>query len=38
LRQEMGIDPAPLAAYARSGYAERARSERAGGGAVGWGG
>ena len=38
VRQEMGIDPDPLAAYARSGYAERARSERAGGAGVGWGG
>jgi len=38
LREEMGIDPDPLAAYARSGYAERARSERAGGVSVGWGG
>ena len=36
LREEMGLDPDPLAAYARSGYAERARAERAGG-AVGWG-
>ncbi len=38
LREEMGIDPDPLAAYARSGHAERARAERAGGTAVGWGG
>jgi L-rhamnose isomerase / sugar isomerase len=38
LRQEMGLDPDPLAAYARSGYAERTRSERAGGVSVGWGG
>jgi L-rhamnose isomerase / sugar isomerase len=38
LREEMGLDPDPLAAYARSGYAERTRSERAGGVSVGWGG
>jgi L-rhamnose isomerase/sugar isomerase len=38
LREEMGLDPDPLAAYARSGHAERARLERAGGTSVGWGG
>jgi L-rhamnose isomerase/sugar isomerase len=38
LREEMGLDPDPLAAYARSGYGERARAERAGGAAQGWGG
>jgi len=38
LREEMGLDPDPLAAYARSGHAERARAERAGGAGVGWGG
>jgi L-rhamnose isomerase/sugar isomerase len=38
LRQDMGLDPDPLAAYARSGHAERARAERAGGAGVGWGG
>ena len=38
LRQEMGIDPDPIAAYDRSGYAERARSERVGGTSTGWGG
>ena len=38
LRQEMGLDPDPIAAYARSGYAERARSERVGGTSTGWGG
>ena len=38
LRQDMGLDPDPVAAYDRSGYAERARAERAGGTAVGWGG
>ena len=38
LREEMGIDRDPLAAYARSGYGERTRAERAGGVSVGWGG
>ena len=38
LRQEMGLDPDPLAAYERSGHAERARAERAGGSSTGWGG
>jgi L-rhamnose isomerase/sugar isomerase len=38
LREEMGLDPDPLAAYARSGYGERARAERAGGAGQGWGG
>jgi L-rhamnose isomerase/sugar isomerase len=38
LRQEMGLDPDPLAAYARSGHAERARRERAAGGGTSWGG
>ena len=38
LREEMGIDPDPVGAYARSGHAERARRERAGGGGSSWGG
>jgi L-rhamnose isomerase/sugar isomerase len=38
LREEMGLDPDPLAAYARSGHAERVARERAGGAAQGWGG
>jgi L-rhamnose isomerase/sugar isomerase len=38
MRQEMGLSPDPLAAYARSGYAERVRAERAGGAGQGWGG
>jgi len=38
LREEMGLDPDPLAAYARSGHAERSRAERAGGGGTSWGG
>jgi L-rhamnose isomerase/sugar isomerase len=37
LREDMGIEPDPLGAYARSGHAEQVRTERAGGGAVGWG-
>jgi L-rhamnose isomerase/sugar isomerase len=38
LREEMGIDPDPIAAYSRCGHAEQARSERAGGGGSSWGG
>jgi L-rhamnose isomerase/sugar isomerase len=38
LREEMGIDPDPIGAYARSGHAERVRAERAGSTGVGWGG
>jgi L-rhamnose isomerase / sugar isomerase len=37
LRQEMGIDPDPMAAYARSGYGERIVAERVGGTQAGWG-
>jgi L-rhamnose isomerase/sugar isomerase len=37
LRAEMGLDPDPMAAYARSGYFERVRAERTGGQAAGWG-
>jgi L-rhamnose isomerase / sugar isomerase len=37
LREDMGIDPDPIAAYKRSGHFEKLRSERAGGGAAGWG-
>jgi L-rhamnose isomerase/sugar isomerase len=36
-RSEMGLDPEPLAAYRRSGHAERAASERVGGSTTGWG-
>ena len=36
-REDMGLDPDPLAAYARSGYAERIVAERVGGQAAGWG-
>jgi L-rhamnose isomerase/sugar isomerase len=37
LRQEMGLDPDPVAAYHRSGYAEKVAAERIGGTQAGWG-
>jgi L-rhamnose isomerase/sugar isomerase len=37
LREQMGLDPNPMAAYARSGYAERIVAERVGGQQAGWG-
>lgn len=37
LRTEQGLDPEPLAAYARSGYAETIVAERVGGTQAGWG-
>jgi L-rhamnose isomerase/sugar isomerase len=37
LRTDMGLDPDPIAAYHRSGHAERIRTERTGGQAAGWG-
>ncbi|MEU4677661.1 L-rhamnose isomerase [Micromonospora sp. NPDC023737] len=37
LRADLGLDPDPMAAYARSGYFERIRTERAGGQQAGWG-
>jgi L-rhamnose isomerase/sugar isomerase len=37
LRSEQGLDPDPMAAYARSGYAERIVAERVGGVQAGWG-
>jgi L-rhamnose isomerase len=37
LREDMGLDPDPIAAYHRSGYAERIRDERVGGEQAGWG-
>jgi L-rhamnose isomerase / sugar isomerase len=37
LREELGLHPDPMAAYAASGYAERIRSERIGGTQAGWG-
>jgi L-rhamnose isomerase/sugar isomerase len=37
LREEMGLDPDPMTAYARSGYADRIAGERVGGQQAGWG-
>jgi len=37
LRAEQGLDPDPVAAYARSGYAERIVAQRVGGTQAGWG-
>ncbi|MFC1434041.1 L-rhamnose isomerase [Streptacidiphilus sp. N1-3] len=37
LREEQGLDPDPMGAYARSGYAERIVAERVGGTQAGWG-
>jgi L-rhamnose isomerase/sugar isomerase len=37
LRSEQGLDADPMAAYARSGYAERIVAERVGGTQAGWG-
>ncbi len=37
LRVEEGLDPDPVAAYRRSGYFERIRTERADGQQAGWG-
>jgi len=37
LREDMGLDPDPIAAYQRSGYHDRIRAERAGGEQAGWG-
>jgi L-rhamnose isomerase / sugar isomerase len=37
LREDLGLDSDPLGAYARSGYFERVRAERASGQAAGWG-
>ncbi|MFI6345709.1 L-rhamnose isomerase [Streptomyces sp. NPDC050560] len=37
VREEMGLDPDPTAAYRRSGYAERIVAERVGGQQAGWG-
>ncbi|MFF8386531.1 L-rhamnose isomerase [Streptomyces kanasensis] len=36
-REECGLDPDPLAAYARSGWARRIAEERVGGTPAGWG-
>ncbi|OIJ68961.1 L-rhamnose isomerase [Streptomyces mangrovisoli] len=37
VREELGIDPDPIAAYRRSGWGERIVSERVGGEQAGWG-
>ena len=37
VRTSMGLDPDPMAAYARSGYRERIVAERVGGQQAGWG-
>lgn len=37
LREETGLDPDPMAAYARSGYFEKICAERADGAQAGWG-
>jgi len=37
LREDLGLDPDPLGAFRRSGYAEKVREERVGGTAAGWG-
>jgi L-rhamnose isomerase / sugar isomerase len=37
LRQEQGLDPDPMAAYAASGYAATIAADRAGGQQAGWG-
>jgi L-rhamnose isomerase/sugar isomerase len=37
LREDMGLDPDPVGAYKRSGYAESIVAERVGGQAAGWG-
>jgi len=37
VRTEMKLDPEPMAAFARSGYAERVAAERVGGQQAGWG-
>jgi L-rhamnose isomerase/sugar isomerase len=37
VREDMGLDPDPIAAYKRSGYAEQVAKTRVGGDAAGWG-
>ncbi|MGV9344708.1 L-rhamnose isomerase [Streptomyces spiralis] len=37
VREEMGLDPEPLVAYRRSGWAEKIVAERVGGQQAGWG-
>jgi L-rhamnose isomerase / sugar isomerase len=37
IREDMGLDPDPIAAYRRSGHAEKIATERVGGNQAGWG-
>ncbi|MEU4409840.1 L-rhamnose isomerase [Streptosporangium sp. NPDC023963] len=37
VRAELGLDPDPMAAYARSGYFEKIAADRVGGAQAGWG-
>jgi L-rhamnose isomerase/sugar isomerase len=37
LRNDLGLDPDPVAAYHRSGYGERIKADRVGGAQAGWG-
>jgi L-rhamnose isomerase/sugar isomerase len=37
VREDMGLDPDPMAAYRRSGHQEKITAERVGGEAAGWG-
>ncbi len=37
VRRQMGLDPDPMGAYARSGYADKIAKERIGGAQAGWG-
>jgi L-rhamnose isomerase / sugar isomerase len=37
VREDMGLDPDPLLAFAKSGYTEQVRAERVGGHQAGWG-
>ncbi|WP_436761405.1 L-rhamnose isomerase [Streptosporangium sp. V21-05] len=37
VRTELGLDPDPMAAYARSGYFEKIAADRVGGAQAGWG-
>jgi L-rhamnose isomerase / sugar isomerase len=37
LREDMGLDPDPIAAYQRSGYGEKIAADRIGGTQAGWG-
>jgi L-rhamnose isomerase/sugar isomerase len=37
LRSDMGLDPDPMSAFARSGYGEKVRADRLGGEQAGWG-